>query len=291
MAKFFKDDAESIDKKIDKLKKEALEGFKKARKSGNRAEAEKFQTVLDKIRGREQEAKAGRELLKPKSDKKIKVKTPAERIDTKTETGRVKSVTEKIDTKSPVKTVEGTTQKLKSKTPQTTKTGEEFKKSIAEKLQKKATEKAPKPTVQRLPGQKAILGSKQRSTTAKTIASKLGEGAQESRLARTAAVETAETVGSKLAKKGTKKAASTVGKKLLSAIPFVGGLAAALATGDAEAAIPDEIRSTPTGPRAGTLEAALESGARLTPAQLADLRRQQNEQTIEARKLMKENKD
>jgi hypothetical protein len=59
-----------------------------------------------------------------------------------------------------------------------------------------------------------------------------------------------------------------IGKKAASIIPFastVAGVASAISSGDASAAIPDEIRPTDAGPKKGTLQHKMESGSRLTP--------------------------
>lgn len=69
----------------------------------------------------------------------------------------------------------------------------------------------------------------------------------------------------KIAKKfNIGKAAKKVGKKLLGAVPFVGGLASAIATKDASAAIPGDISAT--GPGKGTPSSVIENPDS-TPAQ------------------------
>lgn len=73
---------------------------------------------------------------------------------------------------------------------------------------------------------------------------------------------------SKFAKKGIKK----VGKKLLSAIPFVGGIASALSSGDIKAAVPGLDLIDNVGPKKGSLNQRIESGD-LTPEELEELKR------------------
>jgi hypothetical protein len=59
-------------------------------------------------------------------------------------------------------------------------------------------------------------------------------------------------------KRALAKAAKMGGKRVLSALPLVGGLAAAMATGDASAAVPVLGDADPLGPQAGSLEAAVQ---------------------------------
>lgn len=76
----------------------------------------------------------------------------------------------------------------------------------------------------------------------------------------------------KVAQKVAKKAAKTVGKKGLKSIPVLGplvGLASALESGDASAAIPILNEAENLGPQAGSLEYKLESGEQLSPEEMA----------------------
>lgn len=78
-----------------------------------------------------------------------------------------------------------------------------------------------------------------------------------------AAKHAAKTAGLQALKKGS--------KKLLSAVPLVGGIAAALGSGDASAAMPMGFDSEELGPGSNTIEGRLERGERLSPEEQATL--------------------
>lgn len=63
----------------------------------------------------------------------------------------------------------------------------------------------------------------------------------------------------RLAKSGAGSAvAKKIGKRLLSAVPLVGGIASALSSGDASAALPEGLQSESAGPERGSPEDKME---------------------------------
>lgn len=79
-------------------------------------------------------------------------------------------------------------------------------------------------------------------------------------------------------RKGIKHAAPAmkgVGKKLLGAIPLLGGLASAAMSGDADAAIPILGEAESLGPQPGTIDHKIEMGIPLSPEEKAELQAQQ----------------
>ena len=72
-------------------------------------------------------------------------------------------------------------------------------------------------------------------------------------------------------------------KKAMAAIPIVGGIGAALASGDASAAMPMGFDSEELGPGADTIEGRLERGERLSPEEQDKL--EQRRQALEALKM------
>lgn len=63
------------------------------------------------------------------------------------------------------------------------------------------------------------------------------------------------------------------GKKILSAVPFIGGALSALSSGDIKAAVPGLDAIDDLGPKKGSLDARIESG-RLTPEDIKLLKKQ-----------------
>lgn len=102
------------------------------------------------------------------------------------------------------------------------------------------------------------------SKAAKTIVSQVGEVAK-----KTGNTELLQQLIKKVAKSGLAKKA---GKKLLSAIPLVGGAAAALSSGDIKAAVPGLDFIDDVGPKKGSLDERIESGT-ITAADVARLKK------------------
>lgn len=86
------------------------------------------------------------------------------------------------------------------------------------------------------------------------------------------------------------KAGLKGGKKLLSAIPFVGGFAAALASGDASAAVPGSDLVGTTGPRPGSLEAVFEDPNATLEERQAAAKKMREFGLARMKKLTKKNK-
>jgi len=93
------------------------------------------------------------------------------------------------------------------------------------------------------------------------------------------------------ASKSGKKFLKKAGKRTLKSIPFLGtalGVAEAIYSKDASAAIPEEFRSTEAGPKKGTPQHRLESGEELSKEDIKKLYKNNNNKT--AKKIAKKMK-